>query len=255
MSSVSRAAARGVAVLGEAPACAGRCGRSCCSTSGSRSGASGVGISGPAANESPSAVNRGAASAAPAKTAATAMAASTTRTRMLRLPGTANVHELRHRPIAARRGVLRSTSPRARHRVFIPAWNEAASLPALLEEAQRDLPEADLLVIDDGSTDDTAAVSRAGGAQVVSFPENHGLRHGIAEGYRQAATARLRVLRPARRRRPAPARRAQADARDGAQRRVRRRGRLALPAGLGASTASATSPRPSACSAPRCCGC
>jgi glycosyltransferase involved in cell wall biosynthesis len=71
--------------------------------------------------------------------------------------------------------------------VFIPAWNEAASLPALLEEARRDLPEADLLVIDDGSTDDTAAVSRAGGAQVVSFPENHGLRHGIAEGYRQAA--------------------------------------------------------------------
>jgi glycosyltransferase involved in cell wall biosynthesis len=34
--------------------------------------------------------------------------------------------------------------------VFIPAWNEAASLPALLEEARRDLPEADLLVIDDG---------------------------------------------------------------------------------------------------------
>jgi glycosyltransferase involved in cell wall biosynthesis len=72
--------------------------------------------------------------------------------------------------------------------IFIPAWNEAASLPALLEEARRDLPGADLLVIDDGSTDETAAVSRAGGAQVVSFPENHGLRHGIAEGYRQAAT-------------------------------------------------------------------
>jgi glycosyltransferase involved in cell wall biosynthesis len=71
--------------------------------------------------------------------------------------------------------------------VFIPAWNEAASLPALLEEARRDLPDVDLLVIDDGSTDDTAAVARAGGAQVVSFPENHGLRHGIAEGYRQAS--------------------------------------------------------------------
>jgi glycosyltransferase involved in cell wall biosynthesis len=71
--------------------------------------------------------------------------------------------------------------------VFIPAWNEAASLPALLEEAKRDLPEVDLLVIDDGSTDDTAAVARDGGAQVVSFPENHGLRHGIAEGYRQAS--------------------------------------------------------------------
>ena len=44
-----------------------------------------------------------------------------------------------------------------------------------------------MLVIDDGSTDDTADVARAGGAEVVSFGENRGLRHGIAEGYRQAA--------------------------------------------------------------------
>jgi glycosyltransferase involved in cell wall biosynthesis len=71
--------------------------------------------------------------------------------------------------------------------VFIPAWNEAGALPDLLDEAQRDLPGAELLVIDDGSTDETAAVARAGGAQVVSFPENRGLRVGIAEGYRQAA--------------------------------------------------------------------
>ena len=40
--------------------------------------------------------------------------------------------------------------------VFIPAWNEAASLPEVLGEAQRHLPGADLLVIDDGSSDDTA---------------------------------------------------------------------------------------------------
>ena len=71
--------------------------------------------------------------------------------------------------------------------MFIPAWNEAGALPELLEEAGRDLPGAELLVIDDGSTDDTAAVARAGGAQVVSFGENRGLRVGIAEGYRQAA--------------------------------------------------------------------
>jgi glycosyltransferase involved in cell wall biosynthesis len=70
--------------------------------------------------------------------------------------------------------------------VFIPAWNEAASLPELLAEAKRELPDADLLVIDDGSTDDTAQAATAGGAEVVTFPENRGLRHGIAEGYRQA---------------------------------------------------------------------
>jgi len=70
--------------------------------------------------------------------------------------------------------------------IFIPAWNEAASLPELLEETRRDLPDADVLVVDDGSTDGTAEAAKAGGALVVSFPENRGLRHGIAEGYRQA---------------------------------------------------------------------
>jgi glycosyltransferase involved in cell wall biosynthesis len=71
--------------------------------------------------------------------------------------------------------------------VFIPAWNEEASLPEVLAEARRELPDVDLLVIDDGSTDGTADVAREGGALVTSFPENRGLRHGIAEGYRRAA--------------------------------------------------------------------
>ena len=70
--------------------------------------------------------------------------------------------------------------------VFIPAWNEEQSLPGVLAEAHGALPDADLLVIDDGSTDATAEVARAAGADVVSFGENRGLREGIAEGYRQA---------------------------------------------------------------------
>ena len=70
--------------------------------------------------------------------------------------------------------------------VFIPAWNEEQSLPDVLADAGRELPDADVLVIDDGSTDSTAEVAREGGALVVSFPENRGLRHGIAEGYQRA---------------------------------------------------------------------
>ena len=70
--------------------------------------------------------------------------------------------------------------------IFIPAWNEEASLPAVLADARAELPDADVLVIDDGSTDATAEVARAGGADVLSFPRNRGLRAGIAEGYRQA---------------------------------------------------------------------
>lgn len=70
--------------------------------------------------------------------------------------------------------------------VFIPAWNEEANLPAVLGELNAELPEADVVVIDDGSTDRTAEIARARGADVVSFGENRGLRAGIAAGYGHA---------------------------------------------------------------------
>ncbi|MCZ7588438.1 MAG: glycosyltransferase family 2 protein [Gaiella sp.] len=70
--------------------------------------------------------------------------------------------------------------------VFIPAWNEERSLPAVLDELRAGMPEADVLVIDDGSTDGTAALAAANGAIVVSFGENRGLRAGIAAGYQEA---------------------------------------------------------------------
>ena len=70
--------------------------------------------------------------------------------------------------------------------VFIPAWNEADNLPAVLDDLRREVPEADVLVVDDGSTDATADVARAGGAEVLSLGENRGLPVGIAAGYRWA---------------------------------------------------------------------
>ena len=71
--------------------------------------------------------------------------------------------------------------------VFIPAWNEEENLPAVLAELAAELPEADLLVVDDGSTDRTAEVARKGGAQVLGFPENRGLKAVIAAGWSFAA--------------------------------------------------------------------
>jgi len=71
--------------------------------------------------------------------------------------------------------------------VFVPAWNEEANLPAVLGELHRELPEVDVLVVDDGSTDRTAAVAGEHGAKVFSFPENRGLRAAIAAGYGFAA--------------------------------------------------------------------
>ena len=67
--------------------------------------------------------------------------------------------------------------------VFIPAWNEEDSLPAVLAELQEELPDVDVLVVDDGSTDATADTARAGGAEVLSFPSNRGLREAISVGW------------------------------------------------------------------------
>ena len=71
--------------------------------------------------------------------------------------------------------------------VFIPAWNEEKNLPAVLDELAEGLPDVDLLVIDDGSTDDTARVARERGAEVKSLGENRGLPFGVAAGYAYAA--------------------------------------------------------------------
>jgi glycosyltransferase involved in cell wall biosynthesis len=71
--------------------------------------------------------------------------------------------------------------------VFVPAWNEEASLPAVLEEIRARIPEADVLVVDDGSTDRTAEIAREHGAEALSFGENRGLRAAIAAGYGYAA--------------------------------------------------------------------
>jgi hypothetical protein len=70
--------------------------------------------------------------------------------------------------------------------VFIPAWNEEENLPAVLDDLRAQLPDVDVVVVDDGSTDRTADVAREHGAEVVSLGSNQGLPVGIAAGYRWA---------------------------------------------------------------------
>jgi len=71
--------------------------------------------------------------------------------------------------------------------VFIPALNEEESLLGVLDELRGELPDVDVLVVDDGSTDSTAQLAREHGAEVVSFPENRGLSVVVAAGYEYAA--------------------------------------------------------------------
>jgi glycosyltransferase involved in cell wall biosynthesis len=67
--------------------------------------------------------------------------------------------------------------------VFIPAWNESASVAAVIEGVRQRLPDADVLVVDDGSTDATAARAREAGAMVATLPFNQGLGAALQTGY------------------------------------------------------------------------
>ena len=67
--------------------------------------------------------------------------------------------------------------------LVIPALNEAASIAQVVRNARQRLPDADLLVINDGSGDDTAAVARAAGAMVVTLPFNMGIGAAVQTGF------------------------------------------------------------------------
>ncbi|MGC9501600.1 glycosyltransferase family 2 protein [Streptomyces sp. WG7] len=70
--------------------------------------------------------------------------------------------------------------------IIMPAWNEADGVAEVIKEVHSTLPGADVLVVDDGSTDDTTAVARAAGATVMSLPYNLGVGGAMRAGYKFA---------------------------------------------------------------------
>jgi len=67
--------------------------------------------------------------------------------------------------------------------VVIPAFNEAATIGNLLESVSM---HADLIVVDDGSKDETASISRNYGAAVLSHKKNQGYDAALETGIRFA---------------------------------------------------------------------
>lgn len=67
--------------------------------------------------------------------------------------------------------------------VIIPAWNEAETIGAVLDELRTEVPEADVLVVSDGSTDQTVAVAESRGVAVLELPLNLGVGAAMRTGY------------------------------------------------------------------------
>ncbi|NNC13079.1 glycosyltransferase family 2 protein [Planctomonas sp. JC2975] len=79
------------------------------------------------------------------------------------------------------------TSPQPRVLIIVPAWNEAANVGNTIREIRANGVIHDVVVVDDGSTDATAAVAKEAGATVLELPFNMGVGGAMRTGFTYAA--------------------------------------------------------------------
>jgi len=71
--------------------------------------------------------------------------------------------------------------------IIIPAYNEAQSIGTVIKEIQRLYPQFEVIVVNDGSSDDTGLVAKNAGAIVFSRPYNMGNGAAVKSGIRIAS--------------------------------------------------------------------
>jgi glycosyltransferase involved in cell wall biosynthesis len=70
-----------------------------------------------------------------------------------------------------------------RNLAIVPAFNEVEAIAPTVEAIHRSAPDFDVLVVDDGSSDATAAVASDAGAAVLQMPFNLGIGGAMQGGY------------------------------------------------------------------------
>jgi len=79
--------------------------------------------------------------------------------------------------------------------IVIPSWNGAERLAKLLDELARQSQEADhVIVVDNGSTDDSVVVAKNAGASVIELASNTGFSHAVNQGIQAANTEWIAIL-------------------------------------------------------------
>ena len=78
--------------------------------------------------------------------------------------------------------------------VIIPAFNEAASIKAVVSALDAVGPWHQLIVVDDGSSDDTTGEAKAAGASVVRHPYNKGNGAAVKSGVRSATGEYILII-------------------------------------------------------------
>jgi glycosyltransferase involved in cell wall biosynthesis len=74
----------------------------------------------------------------------------------------------------------------SRKLAIVPAYNEQGSVGEVVRAIRREAPDFDIVVIDDGSTDRTAAEAESAGAVVVKHPFNLGIGGAMQSGFQFA---------------------------------------------------------------------
>ncbi|MFC1511130.1 glycosyltransferase family 2 protein [Candidatus Margulisiibacteriota bacterium] len=78
--------------------------------------------------------------------------------------------------------------------IMMPAFNEAQNIALALKEVRESYPNIDIVVINDGSTDSTAAIATAHEVKVVSLPFNCSLGSAEITGFMYAAQNNYEII-------------------------------------------------------------
>lgn len=78
--------------------------------------------------------------------------------------------------------------------VSIPAYNEEKTIAQVVRDIKKEQPKAEVLVIDDGSSDQTAELAKRAGAIVISHPMNYGLAEAFRTEMRECLSRKADII-------------------------------------------------------------